>query len=87
MAILPDDVKIELSSAKAHYEPAVIFRRFYIASEDRKVTAARVRGENLDKVRKFWTKAEVEEGDWIVLELNGNIRVMKDDAFIDLLAN
>lgn len=68
------------------FEPVVSFSRFKVRSEDRKVTAARVRGENVDKVRKFWTKAEVNSGDWVILEANGDITVMKDEIFLELLA-
>ena len=90
MAILPDNVKIKLGNgpqkSSRGYEPVITFSRFYVRGEDRRLTAARVRGENVLKVRKFWTNAEVHSGDWIILEGNGNIQVMTDEDFLELLA-
>lgn len=84
MAILPDNVKIELNFRGS--EPVISFSRFEVRSEDRTISAARVRGENVDRIRQFWTKAEINSGDWVILEPNGNIVVMTDEEFLALLA-
>lgn len=97
MAILPDNVKIDLSSravwpekveeiSPRGFKPVIVFSRFDVASEDRKITAARVRGHNVDKLRQFWTNAEVNSGDWVILQPNGDITVMTDKDFLELLA-
>lgn len=68
------------------FRPVLAFSRFTVHSEDRKITASRVHGRNVDKVRQFWTKAEVNSGDWVILEPNGDITIMTDKDFLELLA-
>lgn len=68
------------------FKPVIVFSRFEVRSEDRKITASRVHGRNVDRVRQFWTKAEVNSGDWVILQPNGDITIMTDQEFLGLLS-